>query len=168
MKKLARFVAPLALLAVIGATDRAEAEPNGVLSPRPTVIRPSIVEGTIAVPSLAGDKNLSSFTCADLVVTATSRDTGPLPPGGFVKMPKWTRTANATGEWQSGRCRYAMAVPAGSAFFVSATAHGEKFPACGLIVAEVGGATQAVTVPRQTTMPHSFRIASLVCEPPIQ
>jgi hypothetical protein len=170
MKTLVRVMAAtLTLVASVSAGMTAQAEPNGGTReplPKPVVIKPTLVEGTIAVPVIS-DKRLAGFSCSELVVTATSRDAGAMPPGGFMKAPKWTRTAVATGDWTTGHCKYVMQVPARSAFFLSATGHNDKFPSCGIILAETAGVDGAVTVEPQKTKIENMRLSGLVCEAPL-
>ncbi len=65
---------------------------------------------------------LVGMTCADVVVGATSNAT---KGSGLATVPARVQTTTATGSFASGACRYAMPVPAGQAFTLSAWGAGK-------------------------------------------
>lgn len=177
MKKLLSLLAPAALVAIVGVTDQAQADtpapvvrpvsPIGTVAVNPNgPIRffATTVKGTITVPQVQ-DAALKGFDCANIIVSATSKDTNPPPPGGLFAQPKWTRSVAATGNYASGQCSYSMPVPGGSAFFLNANGHGSFH--CDVVATWIGpnGAQVGpITVPFGTTKVENFSISKVLCE----
>ena len=156
MKKLFAAAAPLALVAAMLASDNASAD-QPILVPSSGVLRyfATRVTGTISVPG-AQSGALSGLGCTNILVTAQSTKMN-----GF--FPAWTRTANASGTYSSGKCSYTVYVPAGNAFQLEANGHGNF--ACDVIAGMVDPATLGpYTVASGQSKTVDFKIKSFNCE----
>ncbi len=122
------------------------------------------VAGTFTVPAPPTGE-LTGFACSNIQITATSKDSNPPPSPNAFASPKWTRTTTAKGTYASGSCSYSMVVPAGSAFYLSASGVGQY--ACHYIATWIGptGTTVGpITVPLATTKTQNFAITKVSCE----
>ncbi len=81
----------------------------------------TLVEGTVTFQASSAAGPLAGMTCADVVVGASSNAT---KGSGLGTTPAWVRTTTATGNFATGSCRYALPVPAGQAFTLTAWGSG--------------------------------------------
>jgi len=173
MKKLAVLVASTFALALGVSMHSSVAEAQAVqaapaLAQRADLPKPFIattIKGTITVVPGQATGGLSGFKCSDLDIIATSKETKPMPPpppGSFAfPVPKWTRTAQATGNFASGSCAYSMMVPGDQQFALNGSASGPYN--CHVIGVTVGNTPTWQSVPKNSIKTDNISITQLEC-----
>ena len=116
------------------------------------------VEGTVTFQASSAAGPLAGMTCADVVVGASSNAT---KGSGLGTAPAWVRTTTATGNFATGSCRYALPVPAGQAFTLTAWGAG-KFDCS--VIQSTAAPTAAVTVTSNTTKTVNVDARSFRCD----
>jgi hypothetical protein len=176
--KLMKSLAFLLLAGVVaGGSGVAQAQqlqpvkPGPILTAQPVqVLALSMIKGEIKLPaafSASGYGNVNSlknFNCSNLVITATSTEMKPRPPGhtGFwPPTPIWTKSANATGSWSSGKCNYSIVVPADKPFRLVGGTSGSF--SCSTIEVFVTETPSSQTVPKSTTKTDDLTITKVSC-----
>jgi hypothetical protein len=160
MKK--RILAPALVLGVVSAADAGAVPPTS--APAPTAIRrffATNVTGTIDVSALKTDA-FAGFKCSDIVLGVQSVEQVGAP--GAIKVPKWTRYANATGTLSSGTCAYTIPVPGKSAFFFS-TLQGSGPYDCDIITLATSSFPSGIlTVAFGAAKSENFTVTAMGCE----
>lgn len=144
--------------------------PGPIMTAQPPVLALSMIKGEIKLPaafSASGYGSVSmlkNFNCSNLVITATSTEMKPKPPGqtGFwPPTPMWTKSANATGSWSSGKCNYTIVVPADKPFRLVGGTSGSF--SCSNIDVFVTDTPSSQTVPKSTTKTDDLTVTKVNC-----
>jgi len=164
VKKPFALLAPVALFAAATLSgDAANAEDLTFLQGLKTFrFYATVVEGSVTFAASSASSQLAGMSCGDVVVVATS--TGMTHPQGValpLPTPLWTRTTTSTGTFSSGACKYALPVPAGSPFTL--TAYGQGKFNCSYIPSNANP-TASVTVPKDTTKTVAVDAKAFSCE----
>ena len=121
MKKISIVFASSLLLAVSVASNAGADNRPVTLTPGAAFViaRPAnwvltTVKGTIHTPPGGAPTNPAGFGCADLSVSASSKEMVQ-PADGFA-YPKWQHSGVATGSWAGGSCTYSFGVVPNSPF----------------------------------------------------
>lgn len=181
MKKILIAPALALFVGIFGTSSDANADPTPVQTAAPALrASPAIakfvitsIKGEITVPATFSSGNYGNgpvalgqggFGCGNLVMIANSKEVKPRPPGytGFwIDQPVWTRGANATGTWSSGKCNYSIAVPAEQQFYLTAGTNGSWD--CSVVQLEVTNTPSYQSVAKGTSKTDNVTIPKVTC-----
>lgn len=121
----------------------------------------SNVRGTITVPAAVLAAPHANFACSNITVYANSKDPCVAPSGEQCFGSKWTRSAQATGTIASG-CSYAITVPYGAQFSVSADSGNYSVPGmCGSYLQTSGTGAYFTTSKAASSVTENFAIKTI-------